>query len=126
MATVKQSKRSRDIKVKLIDSKGNPAAGADVEFFINDAEAGGAIVGPSATAQFHTDRSSVIIAIVARFGGRTLKVVLPPGQDDHAFEFDVTAQSLTRKPPIARCPDGTSGQPCVDCVIGGETVRICA
>jgi hypothetical protein len=119
--------RGRDIKIEILNGKGKPAQGAEVEFFIDDANFGGAIVGTRAIAQFHTDQASVTVKIVVKYGRQTSEAVLPPTQDGHVFKFKgVLPLSLLRKPPTARCPDGSSGQPCVDCVIGGETIRICA
>jgi hypothetical protein len=34
-------------------------------------------------------------------------------------------KSLTAPRPVAECPNGTQGQPCVNCPVGGSIIRVC-
>jgi hypothetical protein len=51
---------------------------------------------------------------------------LPPGQDSIRFDFKTVVLVKAKVPPVARCPDGTTGSPCVVCRDGNDTWRICA
>jgi hypothetical protein len=122
MATA--SPASRQVSFAVLDTSNEPLAGATLEFFVDGVAYGAATTGGQG-ATISVPLYTGEIEVVARYGEsrRTVKV----GVDQHSYAF--TFQRLLFKffePSGARCPDGTTGQPCVDCVIDGKPIRICA
>jgi hypothetical protein len=47
-------------------------------------------------------------------------------QDFVRFDFQVATRFATRGTPVPRCPDGTTGSPCVICRDGNNEWIICS
>lgn len=115
----------RRIVIHVVDANDNPIPGSDILFSINRVPVGG-VRSSAGSASLDMPESSVVVDVSAMVGQFTQSAHLPPGFDTHIFRFSQTRVYQSVGPPVASCPDGTSGQPCVDCDIGGIIVRICA
>jgi len=82
-------------------------------------------VGAGAVRLDFVDETATL-QVTGRFWGETLTAVLPPGVNQHSFSFAAVSKGVYAGPGTARCPDGTVGQPCVDCTVNGTVIRICA
>lgn len=122
------SDRTRLITITAVDAEGVPAAGAEIVIFVSDSYAGVfTLDADRSSASLELTDSSASIRLVAEFGGHTLSADIGPNGRTHQFRFPVALRSLTRAiaPAEARCPDGMTGRPCVECAVGGTHVRIC-
>ena len=116
---------SRHVTIEVVDADGRLIQGADIDFVVNATPVGGvrrsvgkaSIVVPDPQAVVEARATVMLLTQTAQ---------LPPGQDAHTFRFAQASMFKSFAPPEARCPDGSSGQPCVDCQIGGSIVRICS
>jgi len=126
VAEVVSSRKVRTITIQVRDKAGGPASGARVSFGIDGADFGSAAVSGTGKVTFQMSGAATTIHVFADFVGDAQQVALPPGEDIYTFHFDKTNLFMSDSVPEARCPDGTTGQPCVNCDIGGTTVRICA
>jgi hypothetical protein len=115
---------SRQLKFAVIDRRNEPIEGARLEFFL-DGEAIGSAVTGSHGASITVPIEIETIDVRATHGEATQTVTLAVVQLAHTFQFD---RSIFKSfaPSGARCPDGSTGNPCVDCVIDGRPIRICA
>jgi len=119
------SSPGRHIAVHVVDANDILITGADILFSIDGIPAGG-VRSSAGNASFYTPNSSVTVDISVVVDLRTQSAHLPPGFDTYTFRFVEARAYLAAELPVASCPDGSSGQPCVDCDIGGVFVRICA
>jgi len=117
----------RHIIVQVKDVHNQPIAASDIDFFLVDPQRTllGSISDSGGRATLRVSDESVIIGVHVTVDAYIQSVDLPPGQNTHTFIFPHVALFKSIGAPRARCPDGSSGQPCVDCKIGGVTVRIC-
>jgi hypothetical protein len=118
--------RGRHFTLFVEDSNGDPFAGAKIEFYL-DGVAFGSVLNSdgSASVELPFNTEGALSAEVTTAGVTTrVAMNLYDGSQKLAMTFQRrTAASL----PVAYCPDGTSGQPCVVCKLrNGHRVRICA
>lgn len=66
------------------------------------------------------------IGLEATLLGITRSLVLDAQQDVVEFTFKALPRFRVPVPPVVRCPDGTTGSPCVTCSDGNATWRMCA
>ena len=137
------------IVAKLSD--GTTAVGARVGIFLDGEYAGTVIVSSEsiptvlfpksvryvwAIARYREQRAERIIASDTRILTLTLEPDAGPPRDDREqyLEWNLPGKSTGRPatgyqsvngPPQARCPDGTTGYPCVKCIVGGNQITIC-
>ncbi|MGD0950766.1 MAG: hypothetical protein ABSA52_25575 [Candidatus Binatia bacterium] len=117
----------RRVVIRVVDPAGDPIQGAAIWFSINGTRAGIVQTGHSGSASIHVPDSSVVVDVTARLSQFTPQTAqLPPGLDTYTFRFPHNPHLKFFAPPLARCPDGSTGMPCVDCDIGGIIVRICS
>jgi hypothetical protein len=109
------------IAIQALDQSGRPAVGVVMDIHINGAHAGSVHSG-TGSAQIEFAAPNANVTIVATFDGLTQTATAAPGQDTVVFHFPKAApQRLGSFQSRARCPDGTTGSPCVDC----PNARIC-
>jgi hypothetical protein len=116
---------AQPLAILVVDSDGKPVVGARLEFRHNGALVGKVISGGESSIQTEVWDELQVTAVVgdrrfsarAEFGERELTLVIPSS----------LAKTLRKPtgPPTARCPDGTSGQPCVTCRINGQDYFVC-
>jgi hypothetical protein len=115
----------RAVTVEALDASGGRAVGTELLIAADAAALGAVTVGASAV-RLEFENPAVTLLITARFWGETATALLPPGLNEYTFHFRAVSRGVYAGPGTARCPDGTAGQPCVDCNINGSIVRICA
>lgn len=121
----------RLVSVRAVDAGGRSIEGANVEFYVDGEHAGG-VYGSSGTASLDVaPNAGVEVSVTLAVGSRKLqqRKMFPKSGDDAElllrFPSYRPPNFLPVRAPEARCPDGTSGQPCVECSVAGTTVRIC-
>lgn len=122
-----QSPTGRTVTIEALDELGGPAA-AEIDVFVSGASAGTLALGTGSRAPSSLEISDgqAEIALHARFLGQVLTLILPPSQDHASFRFSGSIRFATGRKPVAYCPDGSSGSPCVTCHgPGGLTWRMC-
>lgn len=123
------SPRDRDLFVSVLDSSGKPAAGAEVLLFLDDLHVGSIRIGASSpSASFRFGATDSEARLVARFGPHALTALVPHQTTDWVFNFPELPElaiGQLQQTAEAKCPDGTTGVPCVLCVVGKQRVRVC-
>lgn len=114
----------RKLLVEVVDQAGVPVQGADIHFEINGIKVG-SVFGSQGNASIEMNNQDVEITICVIVGFETQAVSLHASVGAHRFVFNNAPYAVVKGTPSARCPDGTTGQPCVTCHIGGSTVRLC-
>jgi hypothetical protein len=115
----------RVIVVTAVDANGQSAIGADVTMFING-KLGGELVMGDRPATFEISDPGANVILNAKFAGQFLSAVLGQEVHAHRFQFNTLApQGFVAATPVARCPDATTGAPCIVCEVSGTRVRIC-
>jgi hypothetical protein len=131
---------------------GSPAAGAKVEIYLDDKYAGTVEVsGESLPTVLFPKSVKEVRAVAEYYGGRAeqrvastsrtlaLTIRFPEdfergrGEFERPFGFQLPENGGRRtldyegvsRSPQARCPDGTTGYPCVKCTVGGNQITIC-
>lgn len=117
--------KPRHVTVWALDGSGDRAAGAELRFAVGGRSYGAATIGQG-PARIQFEAPAIELIIEADYWGETVAARLLPGVDEYIFRFQAVARGIHGGPGTARCPDGTVGQPCVDCSVNGSTVRICA
>ena len=125
MATSPPILSSPSLEVRIVDRLGKPIDGATLTFRA-DGISIGATRNSSAVVSIDVPGSIQKIEIVAELLHQVQQVTLDAGMRSHTFVFNRMRSAAGVGPPEARCPNGSSGRPCVDCSIGGSIVRICA
>jgi hypothetical protein len=119
-------RKGRRATITVLNSRQQPARGAEVSFAIRGVSYGSVVVGGTGYASLYTPNERATIKVSVRYGGVQQEASLSPSTGSFEFKFDSAVLFRGPPSPIARCPDGTTGQPCVDCVINGESIRICS
>jgi hypothetical protein len=115
---------TRVIAISVIDKALQPLEGASVSFFENNALLGNVITGIRG-ASITLSHLVQNIHVQAIYAGTKQETGISTLQISHTFVF-ARIVSFKSPYPIAQCPNGDTGQPCVDCVINGRKIRICA
>jgi hypothetical protein len=121
---------ARRITIAIQDADGVPLAGALVRITVDGQSLGilqtGADPAGVSSLSLQGEDLWATVSLHATYGSQTQDATLPPGEDNHVFVFDAVAMVRSKGPAVARCPDGTSNSPCVDCSSGTRQWRICA
>lgn len=121
---MQRSHLRRRLFVDVLDPMGSPIHGADIHFEVNGMEIG-SVLSSEGNANIELGDQDVTITIRVIVGSETQVISLNSDVGAHRFVFSNAPRTITAASPSARCPDGTTGQPCVTCNVGGSTVRIC-
>jgi hypothetical protein len=116
----------RAITVDAVDGAGGRAVGTELQFSVGDIPLCTVTMGAYPVRLEFEEPTTTMLQISAQFVGETATTHLPPHLNDYEFQFRTVWRGIYAGPGTARCPDGTAGQPCVDCNINGSIVRICA
>ena len=114
--------RFRRIVINVETASGDRLSGAHIEV-----SRSGALLGSMTSS----GRSSVEIEgleplnVRASIPGANAQSTIGPNQTEITLRIATNRFVELASTPTARCPDGTSGQPCVTCVIDGRQIRIC-
>jgi hypothetical protein len=114
----------RTVTIETLDASGRHAAGAELQIAAGNATF--AVTVGSTAIRLEFEDPTLTLEVTASFWGEIARAVLPPDIHQHNFRFRAVLRGVYAGPGTARCPDGTAGQPCVDCNINGSIVRICA
>jgi len=117
--------RRRVVNISVLDKDGNHAQGATLAFAIGS-EAYGDVTLGDGPASIAIPDSLLTLDVSVEFAGEFQTACLGPGQNKYIFRFLKSVEARGIVTSLARCPDGAVGQPCVDCVINGKVIRICA
>jgi hypothetical protein len=117
----------RNITILTRDRFGNPMVGSQIEIFVQGRFAGTILTGLGGRGTISL--GSLTGSVRVRATGGSLppqQVDVPPLSDQVEIDLGTAPLVKAKIPPIATCPDGTTGSPCVTCHDGSETWRICA
>ena len=109
-----------------------PATGGKLTFELNGAPCGSATVGAQPVRLiYRAPRSIAAVEIIAHNEDDAGVSRFSFTEGVHVLRLQVRARRTPVEAGpgqrgIARCPDGTIGRPCVDCVVKGIEIRICA
>jgi hypothetical protein len=122
---VPQSGPQREVVIKVLDGLGDSAIGAEVSFSTAAGPLGVVTIGDAGARIRLPDRLGTL-TVVAEYGLRRKTARLTVRRNQYTFHFKNSLGYEISPSPVAQCPDGTTGQPCVECVIGSDVIRICA
>ena len=108
----------------MLDVNDAVAQGAELRFSVKGVAYGSGTIGDRPVT-IHLPNPDTVLDVDVEYGNQTQSARLRAGQDSYMIRFPFAAAASFYKPPFARCPDGTVGQPCVDCEIDNDIVRIC-
>lgn len=108
----------------MLDGEKRPAVGTRLMFLGGITRLGQAIIGRDGAILSVPD-SFGAIEVRAEFMGQRKVARVEPDEQRHEFKFSAFGRNEPPGPRTAYCADGTSGQPCVDCLVAGKSVRIC-
>lgn len=120
------SPRGIAVGVRVLDAVGELFFGARIEFSLPNFPLG--VVEQSAgQASIVYPASELLLKITVSGGGAQQSKLYDPSSRSKEVNFQLPARRALQTPPkpVASCPDGKSGQPCVDCMIQGRPVRVC-
>lgn len=115
----------RAVKVTVVDHSGKLASGATLTFLLEDVHVGSATIGTEPVmVEFSTADGDLAVAV--NFLGEHHVHVFTRTESQYTFELRSTAHFIRPARGLAECPNGKTGQPCVDCLVGGKQIRICS
>jgi hypothetical protein len=127
-----QPKAKTSVQVRVLDSLGEMFFGARIDFSIHGALAGRVIDSAGKATITYPELETELEVVVSAMNSTESRLLLSgvdikPGSTQNFVDFRLPIRRSTNMPPqpTAKCPDGTSGQPCVNCPLGGSTIRVC-
>nr|WP_314121758.1 hypothetical protein [uncultured Brevundimonas sp.] len=111
------------VTIEVVNADGMSLIGAQIQVFKGSELIGEATSSGTTTLQFE-DLDA--LTIEASIGGVRRSIRAPRGGEVHQLILPIARFVEVAAIPIARCADGTSGQPCVTCKVGGKEIKICA
>jgi hypothetical protein len=117
----------RKVSIRAIDGNGKPSGGV-VDVRIDGQPAGRIDLGTGSEdpISIEVSKPNSLIQVSGRFLGQEISVDLPPGEDYAELHFSGSARFAAGRRPLAHCPDGTTGSPCVQCRdASGATWEMC-
>ena len=125
MAAPPAAPQSGNLEITVIDRANVPLEGVTVTFWVGRVLLGTVVTGTHG-ASIVLPNSITEIEAVAKYGDtEERKRILTKDDFSHAFVFERQTH-FAFAAPVAKCPNGDTGQPCVDCVVAGKSIRICA
>jgi len=117
------SSRARSVLVQVVDANGDPFIGATVAFALNGSDVG-EVIDSRGSARIELPLESGDLSVTVSALGVVRSIDLR--QIDSVVVTIPTISRAVSSLPEARCPDGTSGQPCVTCTLSnGRRVKVC-
>jgi hypothetical protein len=117
---------TRVITIEVVDGSGRPLPGVSIAVTIDGSFAGSIQTGSDSQAVTLEVDSAATVTVVAELLGQQQGAVLAPDSSGARLVFGQAPHFAGTIPAIARCPDGTTGSPCVICRKGSATWKMCA
>lgn len=114
----------RRFTLRIVDRLGLPLRGATIDFRADGANAG-SIENANSSVSIEID-ANADLEIDATFMRQVQKLKIDRQASEQVVVFQRLRAAFSLGKPEAKCPDGKSGSPCVDCMVGASKVRICA
>ena len=113
------------VRVSVVGRNGKPLGGCRITFLVGN-EIVGTIDPSNGSGSILLPGGHETLIVEASYGSSVVQhvvyqehnIVVQLDEDEPLFK------AFTRG--LAVCPDGTSGQPCVTCSLGGKPYQICA
>ena len=130
MSAVMQQSRSepprrKSVRIRVLDAAGQLFFGSTIAFWLRDTPVGAVEDSTGEASITYPESGGTLLIGVSARGAKQSQLVKPGDSDNFDFQLPVHRTLDTPPHPVARCPDGTAGQPCVNCYIGGSTIRVC-
>jgi hypothetical protein len=117
--------RRKQIHIAVLDGNRRGIAGATVQVYLGKRRIAELVLGDRPGSIVVNDGGRPI-SLFATYSGESQAVTLEPNIRLHAFVFKtVYRDAFVLASAEARCPNGKTGIPCVECTIGGIRVRVC-
>jgi len=116
--------KGRKIAVRVVDSDGKNIRGALISMFL-DQVFGGSLTLGDGPGSFDIEGEVQRVKLTAEVVDLTQEAYISSRENAYQFQFQSIPMNFVAAQPGARCPDGTVGNPCVVCSVGGTQVRIC-
>lgn len=113
----------RRASISIRDAEGRPIPGAEIEVYLNGRIAAYITSSGDSTIEVSDPNATIDLTVSVEFNSQ--RTAVPPGKDHLDVIFLQAFPSKISPRPGGRCPDGTTGQPCVICQIGPDQVRVC-
>lgn len=123
MARAPEPRVLRRIVVHVVNASGEPMSGANIEVRRGATPLGSMISSGRSSISIEGNEPLQVRASVP--GANAAQALVGPDQTEVTLTLATMRFVELASPPTARCPDGSSGQPCVTCIIDGREVRIC-
>lgn len=126
MATFPQGTGSptRTLKLLIRDQHGAPLKGANIIFRVAGDEVG-AVKRADSEVSIRLD-AGLDVEVGAVFMRQLQTLTIDATTTLQLIVFQQSRVPLSLGSPVARCANGKTGSPCVDCPAGASTVQICA
>lgn len=118
-----QAEGMHKIDVVVVNEDGQTVIGARVEISADGVPLGDFVTGGESSIETDED---VAVTLRVEIAGFSVSAIVAPGSRSQRIVIPTSRVFPYAAMPTARCPDGTAGQPCVTCQVGGRTIRICA
>jgi hypothetical protein len=115
---------SRVVRILVLGEAQAKIAGAHIVLAV-DGVTIGQIASSSGEATVTLPGAVQSLAVTVTYDGTSQLAQLHAGDVECRFTFPGAQGFSGYAVPEARCPDGTVGQPCVDCAVAGATYKIC-
>ena len=113
----------RTIAVSVRDEHNEPLPGAKIIVRVSGVQV--ATIFSSGNSHIELSDRVRQVELLATVGAETGQLRLTSTQQSATFIFNRVSLPSVFAKPGGRCPDGTEGQPCVTCIIGDESIRVC-
>lgn len=113
------------LTVRAMDSNEAPFYGTNIYFSVGGVQLG-SVFSSSRRAQIMHPLSDAFFEIVTEFKGVSSKVTVPSSKTDVDMHLPTKRQAYSWSQSRVQCPDGTTGHPCVNCLVGGRVIHVCA
>ena len=118
------ARMSRMVQVSVMDNLGQPFWGAQIDF-LSDGNLLATLNNSTGKALIELP-ADMRLDVRVSAAGALQTVRLRPDVLHADVQLNFPRQKFVTAPrPVAECPDGTQGQPCVDCPVGGSIIRVC-
>jgi hypothetical protein len=113
----------RRIAVSVRDAENRILEGAEIAVRVNGVHF--ATIFSGGQSQIELNSRGGEVELHATIGSESREIRLGASQAAATFTFENVSYAPRFGKPGGRCPDGSEGQPCVTCIFGDETIRVC-
>jgi hypothetical protein len=116
----------RRCEIAVVGNNNFPVEGSDITFVLDGVPAG-SVKNSRGGASILIPTVYKQLEITASFQSVSESIVLTPATTRATVVLSVPGAVIKSILPTApTCPDGTTNQQCVDCIVNGTTIQICA